>query len=173
MSRVFLTDNFKNIPTDQLRGMMELVLQELQDQINAGPAIASLTSRNAKLPVGMRSGDVVFNISGGELQAGVYNGVEVLYAAFGSFSGSITDSQHGDRAGGTLHEVATTALAGFMSAADKTKSDHYKGMIFATVPVSLTDLPSAGDWCHYNDSVANTFQIAVNFAGTIKVVALA
>jgi hypothetical protein len=38
------------------------------------------------------------------------------------FSG-INDSQHGARAGGTLHANATTSLAGFMSAADKVKLD--------------------------------------------------
>jgi hypothetical protein len=32
-------------------------------------------------------------------------------------------ADHGDEAGGSLHEVATTAVAGFMSAADKLKLD--------------------------------------------------
>ena len=34
---------------------------------------------------------------------------------------------HGDRAGGTLHAVATTSVAGFMSGADKTKLDGLSG----------------------------------------------
>jgi hypothetical protein len=34
---------------------------------------------------------------------------------------------HGDQAGGTLHAVATTSTAGFMSAADKTKLDGLSG----------------------------------------------
>lgn len=33
---------------------------------------------------------------------------------------------HGDRSGGTLHAVATTSVAGFMSATDKTKLDSFK-----------------------------------------------
>lgn len=37
--------------------------------------------------------------------------------------GVITNTQHGTRAGGTLHADATTSVAGFMSAADKTKLD--------------------------------------------------
>jgi len=36
---------------------------------------------------------------------------------------SISDTQHGTRGGGTLHAVATTSVAGFMSAADKTTLD--------------------------------------------------
>jgi len=35
--------------------------------------------------------------------------------------GVIDDTNHGSRAGGTLHADATTSVAGFMSAADKTK----------------------------------------------------
>ncbi len=34
-----------------------------------------------------------------------------------------TDAQHGTRGGGSLHAVVTTSVAGFMSAADKTKLD--------------------------------------------------
>ena len=37
--------------------------------------------------------------------------------------GVITDTNHGTRGGGTLHSVATTSVAGFESAADKTKLD--------------------------------------------------
>jgi len=37
--------------------------------------------------------------------------------------GVISDTQHGDRSGGSLHAVATAVLDGFMSAADKTKLD--------------------------------------------------
>jgi hypothetical protein len=37
--------------------------------------------------------------------------------------GVISDTNHGTRGGGTLHPVATTSVAGFESAADKTKLD--------------------------------------------------
>lgn len=40
-----------------------------------------------------------------------------------SGSPTLTDAGHGDRAGGSLHAEATTSVAGFMSAADKTKLD--------------------------------------------------
>ena len=42
---------------------------------------------------------------------------------FGQIAGTISDVQHANRGGGTLHAVATTVLAGFMSGADKTKLD--------------------------------------------------
>jgi hypothetical protein len=38
-------------------------------------------------------------------------------------SGTITDTQHGNRGGGSLHAVATTGTAGFMSSTDKSKLD--------------------------------------------------
>jgi hypothetical protein len=43
--------------------------------------------------------------------------------ALGSIAGTIDDTQHGTRGGGTLHSAATTSTAGFMSAADKAALD--------------------------------------------------
>ena len=40
-----------------------------------------------------------------------------------SWISSISDTQHGNRGGGSLHSVATTSVAGFMSATDKTNLD--------------------------------------------------
>lgn len=37
--------------------------------------------------------------------------------------GEVSDAQHGTRSGGTLHATATPSVAGFMSAADKSKLD--------------------------------------------------
>jgi hypothetical protein len=37
--------------------------------------------------------------------------------------GTLTDIEHGTRGGGTLHTVATTSVAGFLSATDKSKLD--------------------------------------------------
>ena len=39
--------------------------------------------------------------------------------------GIISDAQHGNRSGGALHALATVGVAGFMSAADKSKLDGY------------------------------------------------
>lgn len=47
-----------------------------------------------------------------------YNGA-VTFPDVSTFSGTITDAQHGARSGGTLHAAATGSVAGFMSAADK------------------------------------------------------
>lgn len=46
---------------------------------------------------------------------------------------------HGARGGGTLHADATTAVAGFMSAADKTKLNSLTAEVFATGQVRTTD----------------------------------
>lgn len=43
--------------------------------------------------------------------------------SLGSIAGNISDTQHGNRGGGTLHSAATTSTAGFMSASDKSKLD--------------------------------------------------
>jgi hypothetical protein len=43
--------------------------------------------------------------------------------ALGSIAGTLTDAQHGNRAGGSLHSVASTSVAGFLSAADKLTID--------------------------------------------------
>jgi hypothetical protein len=42
---------------------------------------------------------------------------------FTDVSGTVTDTQHGSRGGGSLHSVATTSAHGFMSSTDKTKLD--------------------------------------------------
>lgn len=42
----------------------------------------------------------------------------------GSIDGTLTDSQHGSRSGGSLHADATPSTAGFMPSADKTKLDN-------------------------------------------------
>ncbi len=51
-------------------------------------------------------------------------------------TGSIDDTQHGSRGGGTLHPTATGALAGFMAAADKTKLN---GLVALTNTIAEAD----------------------------------
>ncbi len=55
--------------------------------------------------------------------------------------GVISDAQHGTRAGGTLHAAATTSVAGFMSAADKSKLD---GLPSSAPPTSRTVIGGNG-----------------------------
>lgn len=84
----------------------------------------------------------------------------------------ITDAQHGDRGGGNLHAVATPSEAGFMSGADKSKSDHYQGDTSAAGPATISQYPSDGDWGFHTDTVGSTYKLAKNKGGTIFTVAL-
>src|SRR5678816_931829 len=127
MPRIYLDASLKVMPADQLRAGIETIFGQLEDQINAGADVVSLTDESQTLPRGMQRGDVVVNLQRGELEVGIYNGAFVYYTSFGSFVGAITDAQHGTRAGGNLHPDATSVVSGFMSGADKTKSDRYKG----------------------------------------------
>lgn len=167
MARVFLDSSLKNFPKDQLRAGIETIFQQLEDQINDGADIISLGDGNQKLPEGMRRGDIIFNLQNGELKAGVYNGADVVYASFGSFTGAITDTQHGTRSGGNLHPNATTSVSGFMSGADKTKLDRYKGDTSAAGPATTTEYPTDGDWGFHTDTVGGTYELAKNKGGTI------
>lgn len=167
MPRIFLSSSLSGVPSEQLQGAIETIFQQLEDQINAGAAIVSLNDSNQKLPQGMENGDIVFNLIGGELRAGVFNGVAVIYASFGSFTGAITDAQHGNRAGGTLHPDATTGVSGFMSAADKVKANHYIGDTTAAGIATVTQFPNDGDWGFHTDTVGVTYKLAKNKGGTI------
>jgi hypothetical protein len=53
-------------------------------------------------------------------------------------SGTLNDTKHGNRGGGSLHAVATTSVNGFQSAADKTKQDAYPTVSGLTTGYVLT-----------------------------------
>lgn len=172
MSRLFLDTNFKTAQKDDFRATLETIFQQIEDGINDSTDVVSLVNSTDKLPVGIRSGDLVVKLADGELQVGLYNGANVVYASFGSFTGAITNAQHGTRAGGNLHSDATSSVAGFMSAADKVKSDRYKGDTSAAGPASLTEYPANGDWGFHEDTVGVTYKLAKNKSGTIYTVLL-
>jgi hypothetical protein len=165
--RVFLETNLKTVTKDDLNIVLEQLFHSLEDQLNGGPDLISLVSANDKLPRGSRAGDLVFSLIGGEIRVGVYNGEAVTFASFGSFTGALTDVQHGDRGGGTLHALATQSLAGFLSATDKLKLDQYLGQTSSTAAPTTTEYPANGDWGFHNNTVAGTWVIARNVAGTI------
>ena len=82
---------------------------------------------------------------------------------------------HGAQTSGTLHAAATTSVAGFQSAADKTKLDGIRALatsaslIWGNSSVSTTTTPrylSPG----YTDALAPTtsIQFRLNFPGTLK-----
>lgn len=64
------------------------------------------------------------------------------YLDLANGTGSMTDSLHGTRAGGTLHADATTSLDGFMAAADKTKLDGIE--VAATADQTKIDIDGLG-----------------------------
>lgn len=172
MARVFLDDNLSGAQAETIVASLQTILHQLQDQINQGTDVVGLTDAHQTLPQGMLSGDVIINLSHGEVRVGVYNGIAVVYASFGSFTGAITDSQHGNRSGGSLHDVATVSTAGFMSAADKVKSDSYKGDTSSAGNASLTEYPNDGDWGFHTNTTAVTYKLAKNKGGTIYTVLL-
>lgn len=170
--RVYLNSNLQNVPSGNLNSQLQYTLQDLENQLNSGPAISSLVNASDPLPTGMQSGDLVFNSQGGELKVGIFDGTNVNYASFGSFTGAITDAQHGTRSGGNLHPAATDTVAGFMSAPDKSKLDNFLGFLSVAGAISITQLPHAGQWCFYTDTTGPTNWLAANYAGAIKSVQL-
>lgn len=165
--RIFLDSSLIGVSAEALPAAVQTIFNQLEDQINRGADIASLTDTNQTLPQGMKSGDVVINLSHGELRVGMFNGAFVVYASFGSFTGAITDTQHGTRSGGNLHDVATTALAGFMSAGDKTRADQFKGDTSSVGNASTTEYPADGDWGFHTNTTVVTYVLAKNKGGVI------
>jgi hypothetical protein len=80
---------------------------------------------------------------------------------------------HGSRGGGTLHAVATTLAAGFMSAADKTRLDAVSPISYlqvagtASAPQTqlLPGSPAAGDMYSYRDQDGNASVNNITFNG--------
>lgn len=77
-----------------------------------------------------------------------------------------TDAQHGSRGGAALHSVASTSLAGFMSAADKTKLDSLPA---SATPTSRTITAGAGLTGGGDLSVDRTLTVGANADGSIVV----
>src|SRR5262245_29188358 len=62
--------------------------------------------------------------SGSGLDADLLDGQDSsYYLDLATHTGTLSDAQHGNRAGGSLHAAATASVAGFMAAADKAKLD--------------------------------------------------
>lgn len=172
MSRIFIDTSFVGQDSTKLAGLLASTFNDLEDDHNSGADLVSVTDDAPALPKGIRRGDVVIKLQRDELFIGMYNGASVVYASIGTFTGAITDAQHGTRAGGTLHSAATTVVSGFMSAADKVKSDQYKGDTTAAGPATITQFPASGDWGFHTDTVGVTYKLARNISGVIKTVAL-
>lgn len=59
-------------------------------------------------------------------------------------NGTLSDTQHGSRGGGTLHATATASAAGFLSAADKTKIDSITAGAAVASVAATAPLASSG-----------------------------
>ncbi len=93
-------------------------------------------------------------------------------AGLNSFGGILNDTQHGERAGGNLHPLATQSVQGFMSTGDKVKANNYLGDTSAAGPADLTTYPNDGNWGFHTDTAGVTYSLAKNKAGTVYTVAL-
>lgn len=83
---------------------------------DATPTTRVLTAGTGLTGGGDLTANRTFNVVGNADGSIVVNADDVQV-------GVITDGQHGNRGGGSLHPTATTSVAGFMSAADKTTFD--------------------------------------------------
>jgi hypothetical protein len=172
MARIFIDTSFVGQNPANLPSLLASTFASIEDDHNAGADLITITDDAPALPKGIRRGDAVIKLQRDELFIGMYNGVSVVYASIGTFTGAITDVQHGTRAGGTLHPVATSVLAGFMPNTDKAKLDQFKGDTTAAGPATTTQFPNNGDWGFHTDTVGITYKLARNVAGVIKTVAL-
>lgn len=103
-------------------------------------ALDETTEGNAEFGWVVKFNDVIRNFGGGNIvgpssagsglvfSGGAYNVAvadsSITVNADSIQVGTISAAQHGTQTSGTLHAAATTAVAGFMSAADKTKLDN-------------------------------------------------
>jgi len=155
---------------------------DFSDSAGVGPEIRKALGQSAPLRVLVTAGDVVVNDGSSDLSAAnglLYLNKQWFQAGQDSLidlsqvSGIITDTQHGDRGGGSLHPAATTGVNGFMSAADKAKMDNLVGLSPSVVtgtgelttsattytalstPMSVT--PGAGTYlCRFSTSMGNS-----------------
>lgn len=94
-----------------------------------------------------------------------YNGA-VTFPDVSTFSGTITDAQHGARSGGTLHAAATGSVAGFMSAVDKALINTATNLDTAS---ALAQRDGSGN-CFFNIVLAENSLRTGNSGSDLKVV---
>lgn len=78
----------------------------------------SAVAGKAPLTTDLELGELAVNTHDGRLYLKKNDGTEAIVEVTG-----FDDVRHGSRAGGALHAVATTSVAGFLSSADKAKLD--------------------------------------------------
>lgn len=80
MARVKLDSSLSTSDPKDLRGPVQTIFQQLEDQLAGSPDLVTVTEDNPNLPANIQRGDLVFNLSGGVLKIGMYNGKEVVYS---------------------------------------------------------------------------------------------
>lgn len=90
------------------------------------------------------------NTSSGNWYFTLNFGGTLVFQDISTFSGTITDTQHGSRSGGTLHAAATSSTAGFATAAQITS--------LTATAATVADITSTGTVSH----VINGTTIYVN-----------
>lgn len=102
-------------PVDSVNGQTGAVVLNFSD-VGAPPDTRNLIAGAGLTGGGDLTADRTFNVVANADGSIVVNANDIQV-------GTVSDAQHGNRGGGTLHAVATPSVAGFMSAADKTKLD--------------------------------------------------
>lgn len=125
--------------------------QDIQDAAVTTSKLANLSVTGAKIaegtiPSSKLTGTIPGSmISGGTLDAARLNGqLPTFYLTLANQTGTISDAQHGARAGGTLHAIATALSAGFMSASDKAKLDNLASVSGSNSPALALGTAASG-----------------------------
>lgn len=156
--------------TGSVAGFMSSVDKNKLDGIEAGAKDDQAITAGAGL-TGGGTGDVTLDVVAAD--------GSIVVNADSIAVGEISDAQHGNRGGGLLHAAATTSVAGFMSAADKTKLDGIEDdadVDAKDVQVSANDatsgfliqkiVPGTGiTITELNDGAAETLQISAGGGG--------
>lgn len=79
MARVRLDSSLSTSDPSDLRGPVQIIFQQIEDQLSNSPDLAVVTDDEPNLPKNIQRKDIVFKLSGGVLNIGVYNGKEVVY----------------------------------------------------------------------------------------------
>jgi len=143
MAFLNLQRNFKSIETwEEGREALDYLVATLQDFIQNNPQVIPLVDPTAETPQ-HRRGDVATDLTTGTATLKYSDGATLLpfplpIITFTDVTGEITDAQHGNRAGGTLHPVVTTTVAGFMSAADKVTFNAIPSTYLTTASAAAT-----------------------------------